>query len=120
MISREKKELGSEEKKLKTVKVSPQKKSSVAVQKKTVSPSGKKVASSGGKTLKDKQTISVGMVHVVQKGSGIRCTQKQRQTLVGLGLGRIGQKRLLKDTPEIRGMLLKVSHLVEFQAEPKV
>jgi large subunit ribosomal protein L30 len=114
---REKKGSGSEEK---TVKVSPQNKSSVAVKKKTISPSQKKVTSSEGKILKDKGTVSIGMVHVVQKGSGIRCTQKQRQTLVGLGLGRIGQKRLLKDTPEVRGMLLKVSHLVEFQAEPKV
>ena len=34
------------------------------------------------------------------------------RTLTGLGLKKFGQKRLLKDTPAIRGMVFKVRHLV--------
>ncbi|HZH03790.1 MAG TPA: 50S ribosomal protein L30 [Myxococcaceae bacterium] len=33
-------------------------------------------------------------------------------TIQGLGLKKFGQSRLLKDTPEIRGMIFKVKHLV--------
>jgi large subunit ribosomal protein L30 len=38
--------------------------------------------------------------------------QKQRQVLRGMGLGKLNRTVLLKDTPEIRGMVGKVSHLV--------
>ncbi len=42
---------------------------------------------------------------------------KQRETLKGLGLKKIGQSVLRDDTPEIRGMLRKVSHLVGVEEE---
>lgn len=54
---------------------------------------------------------------VRQTGSSIRRPQTQLQTLVGLGLGRIGKQRELEDTPAIRGMIAKVSHLVEIVEE---
>ena len=38
--------------------------------------------------------------------------QKQRQILRGMGLGKLNKTVLLDDTPEIRGMIRKVSHLV--------
>lgn len=38
--------------------------------------------------------------------------QKQRQILRGMGLGKVNKTVMLKDTPEIRGMINKVSHLV--------
>ena len=38
--------------------------------------------------------------------------QKQRQILRGMGLGKLNRTVLLEDTPEIRGMINKVSHLV--------
>jgi large subunit ribosomal protein L30 len=38
--------------------------------------------------------------------------QKQRQILRGMGLGKLNKTVMLKDTPEIRGMINKVSHLV--------
>ena len=38
--------------------------------------------------------------------------QKQRQVLRGMGLGKLNRTVLLKDTPEIRGMVSKVGHLV--------
>lgn len=36
----------------------------------------------------------------------------QRATVVGLGLGKFGDSRVVKDTPAIRGMVFKVKHLV--------
>ncbi|MEL7540250.1 MAG: 50S ribosomal protein L30 [Pseudomonadota bacterium] len=52
-------------------------------------------------------------VTVRQTGSPIRRAPDQRQTLVGLGLNKIGRTRTLEDTPAVRGMINKVSHLVE-------
>jgi large subunit ribosomal protein L30 len=54
---------------------------------------------------------------VRQTGSPIRRKFDQRQTLVGLGLNRIGRTAVLEDTPEVRGMIAKVHHLVELVAE---
>ena len=42
-------------------------------------------------------------------------TERQKATLVGLGLGRIGKTRQLEDTPSIRGMVDKVKHLVKVE-----
>ncbi len=50
---------------------------------------------------------------VRQTGSPIRRPQDQRATLVGLGLRKIGQVRELEDTPSVRGMIRKISHMVE-------
>ena len=36
----------------------------------------------------------------------------QKQTLIGLGLNKIGRTKELEDTPAIRGMINKVKHLV--------
>ncbi|MGA2330359.1 MAG: 50S ribosomal protein L30 [Syntrophales bacterium] len=41
--------------------------------------------------------------------------QKQRQILRGMGLGKLNKTVLLEDTPEIRGMIKKVSHLVSME-----
>lgn len=38
--------------------------------------------------------------------------QKQREILRGMGLEKLNKTVMLKDTPEIRGMVNKVSHLV--------
>ncbi|MGI9230637.1 MAG: 50S ribosomal protein L30 [Methylocystis sp.] len=50
-------------------------------------------------------------ITVEQVGSPIGRPERQRQTLVGLGLTRIGRRRQLEDTPAIRGMIAKVAHL---------
>lgn len=42
----------------------------------------------------------------------------QRLLLEGLGLKRIGDERILRDTPAIRGMVEKVHHMVEIQVRP--
>ncbi len=56
-------------------------------------------------------------VKVRQTGSATRRPKDQRQTLVGLGLGKIGRVRELEDTPSVRGMINKVAHMVEIVEE---
>jgi len=55
---------------------------------------------------------AVKTVRIQQTASAIRREQSQRATLVGLGLNKIGRVAELKDTPEVRGMIYKVRHLV--------
>jgi len=52
-------------------------------------------------------------ITVRQTASPIRRKGDQRATLVGLGLNRIGRESVLEDTPAVRGMIAKVSHMVE-------
>jgi large subunit ribosomal protein L30 len=47
--------------------------------------------------------------------SGIGSTKKINATLTGLGLTKMNKTVIRKDTPEIRGMLRKVSHLVRIE-----
>jgi large subunit ribosomal protein L30 len=49
---------------------------------------------------------------VTQVRSGIGRPETQRKTLAGLGLGKLHKSVVLQDTPAIRGMIVKVSHLV--------
>jgi len=56
----------------------------------------------GGKTVRIRQT-----------GSPLRRHFSQRQTLVGLNLNKIGRVAELADTPQTRGMIAKVAHLVK-------
>jgi large subunit ribosomal protein L30 len=51
-------------------------------------------------------------IKVEQTGSPMRRHFVQRQTLIGLGLNKIGRVRELPDTPMTRGMITKVHHLV--------
>jgi large subunit ribosomal protein L30 len=55
-------------------------------------------------------------VVVTQIGSPIGREHDQRETLVGLGLNKIGRTRELEDTPSVRGMIAKVHHLVRVEA----
>ena len=51
-------------------------------------------------------------IKVEQTGSPTRRHFVQRQTLIGLGLNKIGRVKELPDTPMTRGMITKVHHLV--------
>lgn len=51
-------------------------------------------------------------IKVTQIRSGIGRPEGQRATLKGLGLGKPHSTKVLEDTPAIRGMIRKVSHLV--------
>ena len=52
------------------------------------------------------------VIKIEQIGSPIRRQHSQRETLIGLGLNRIGRMREVPDTPQTRGMIAKVRHLV--------
>ncbi|MEW5964435.1 MAG: 50S ribosomal protein L30 [Pseudomonadota bacterium] len=56
-------------------------------------------------------------VTVEQIASANRRPEIQTSTLKGLGLNRIGRRRTLEDTPAVRGMINKVSHLVRIVDE---
>ena len=55
-------------------------------------------------------------IRIEQIGSPIRRHHSQRETLIGLGLNRIGRGVERADTPHIRGMIAKVAHLVRVHA----
>ena len=57
---------------------------------------------------KDDKTLTLKLVR-----SGICTPRDQKATLRSLGLRRIGQQVVRADHPAIRGMVLKVRHLVE-------
>ncbi|MHA6299363.1 50S ribosomal protein L30 [Devosia sp. CAU 1758] len=54
---------------------------------------------------------------VQQVGSPIRREKSQRATLIGLGLNKMNKQRELIDTPEVRGMIKKIPHLVRVVGE---
>jgi large subunit ribosomal protein L30 len=51
-------------------------------------------------------------ITLTQTGSPIRREKAQRATLIGLGLNKMHRTRELQDTPEVRGMIRKVAHMV--------
>lgn len=53
------------------------------------------------------------IIRITLRRSQIGRPARQRQVLAGLGLRRIGQSVSRADTPAVRGMVAKVSHLVE-------
>lgn len=56
---------------------------------------------------------SAGTLKIKWVRSFIGCTDDMRQTIRGLGLRRMQQTVERQDTPETRGMILKVRHLVK-------
>ena len=54
-------------------------------------------------------------IKVTLRKSGIGYNKRQNQTLVGLGLKKLNSSKVLTDTPEVRGMVYKVSHLVKVE-----
>ena len=58
--------------------------------------------------MADTKTIKIKLVR-----SPIGCKQSHRDTVRGLGLRRLNSVRELQDTPAVRGMVNKVSYLVQ-------
>ncbi len=52
---------------------------------------------------------------ITQTGSPIRRTSDQRATLIGLGLNKMHRTVEVDDTPEVRGMIRKVQHMVTIE-----
>jgi len=56
-------------------------------------------------------------IKLTQTGSPILRTPDQRKTLIGLGLNKMHRTVELTDTPEVRGMIRKVQHMVKVADE---
>ena len=56
--------------------------------------------------------MSERIIKATLRRSAIGTTPRQRATLRGLGLSRLGRAVILKDSPAVRGMLRAVGHLV--------
>ncbi|MGB6535557.1 MAG: 50S ribosomal protein L30 [Xanthobacteraceae bacterium] len=67
--------------------------------------------------MKSRRQQTAMMIKVRQTASPQRRHHRQRETLVGLRLNKIGRISELLDTPQIRGMIAKVAHLVEVVKE---
>ncbi|MDE1150909.1 MAG: 50S ribosomal protein L30 [Micavibrio sp.] len=52
---------------------------------------------------------------ITQTGSTIGRIQKQEATLIGLGLNKRHRSKILVDSPEVRGMIEAVKHLVKVE-----
>ena len=57
----------------------------------------------------------MALLEVSQVRSAIGSKPNHRATLKALGLGRIGHSNTLPDRPEIRGMIARVTHLVDVE-----
>jgi large subunit ribosomal protein L30 len=62
-----------------------------------------------------KSKPAAARIRVKQVKSGIGFTQRQRQTLRGLGFRRLYEVVELEDSPSVRGMIRAIAHLVEVQ-----
>jgi len=67
-------------------------------------------------TLQALEQAAGSRIRVRQVASGNGRKPGQQATLVGLGLNKIGRVRDLENTPSVRGMIRKVSHLVVVEA----
>ena len=52
-------------------------------------------------------------IKIKQIGSPIRRPETQKKTLIGLGLGKMQRVVELEDTPEVRGAIAKLPHMVQ-------
>ncbi|MCW5197121.1 50S ribosomal protein L30 [Buchnera aphidicola] len=59
--------------------------------------------------------INTKKIKIIQVKSKIGCLKKHRRTLLGLGLRHIGDVVEREDSPSIRGMVNKISHIVHIQ-----
>ena len=60
-------------------------------------------------------TAQENRVRVTKVRSQIGFDRRQRATLRGLGIRRMHQTVELEDTPQVRGMIRKVEHLVKVE-----
>jgi len=59
--------------------------------------------------------VKPGKISITLVRSGIGWPESQRKNLAGLGLKKLHKKIVRPDTPEIRGMINKVIHLVKVE-----
>ena len=80
-----------------------------------VKPETMKKKTSPRKTSKKKASKKKGILKLKLVKSLIGSTKRQRETVKGLGLRKIRHSVARQDTPEIRGMVTKVLHLLEVE-----
>jgi len=54
-------------------------------------------------------------IRITQVKSGIDRSERQKQTLIALGLRKMNATKEVEATPQILGMVFKVSHLVKVE-----
>jgi large subunit ribosomal protein L30 len=64
-----------------------------------------------------KSPVKGKTVTIEQIASPNRRPDRQRDTLIGLRLNKLHRRSTLQDTPEVRGMINKISHLVRVVEE---
>lgn len=57
------------------------------------------------------------MITIEQIKAPSRRNERQLRTLIGLGLNKMYRRRTLKDSPQVRGMIAKLPHLVRIVDE---
>jgi large subunit ribosomal protein L30 len=57
----------------------------------------------------------MAQLKITQTKSTIKQPFKQKRTMEALGLRRMGQSNTLEDSPQLRGMIEKVRHLVSIE-----
>ena len=55
------------------------------------------------------------LVKLTLVSSPIGCPERQRQTLRGLGLTRVGRTVTVKESPAVKGMIQKIAHMVRVE-----
>tara|TARA_R110001592_G_scaffold27763_28_gene103005 strand:- start:2235 stop:2561 length:327 start_codon:yes stop_codon:yes gene_type:complete len=83
--------------------------------KKAAPKAAEKKAPAAKKAAPAKKKPSGKTVIVTQTGSPIGRKPNQRATLIGLGLNKMHRTSELEDTPSVRGMINKVSHLIKVE-----
>ena len=58
-------------------------------------------------------------LRIIWEKSAIGCSKDQRITIKTLGFRRLNQAVIQNDSPEIRGMINKVRHLVRVEEAPE-
>mgnify|MGYP003632559473 CR=1 FL=1 len=117
-MAEEKKEKKAPAKKAPAKKTEAKKAAPKAAEKKA--PAAKKAAPKkeapvAKKAAPAKKKPSGKTVIVTQTGSPIGRKPNQRATLIGLGLNKMHRTSELEDTPSVRGMINKVSHLIKVE-----
>jgi large subunit ribosomal protein L30 len=67
--------------------------------------------------MPDQKSPSGKTITIEQYRSAARRPEVQTETLKGLGLNKLNRRRTVPDTPEIRGMVHRIRHLVRIVAD---
>ncbi len=81
----------------------------------TTASKAKPAKTAAAKAKATKAAASGKTVKVTQIASKYGRKPGMLETLIGLGLGKVNRSRVLQDTPEVRGMMRRVHHLIKVE-----